>query len=99
MASCLWCRDGHLRRLRGLAGEDGVLATSTGPHDLLAAHGGIVDEGRHLDVVGRALAGLEVGGETPRVSLAVLGDGEAVVGAGADAGDILDGYEMLGLHI
>lgn len=65
-----------------------VLSTSASADDLLVADGRVVDEGRLLDIVDGALASLEIAGEAPRVDLAILGDGEAVVESGLDGDDI-----------
>lgn len=71
------------------------MTTSSGTDDLLASDGGVVDQGRSVDVLDRALAGLVVAGEAPGVDSAVGGDGEVVIGTGGDRDDILDVWNML----
>lgn len=56
-----------------------VLTTSTRPGDLAVLDGSVLDALGRLDIVSRALPSLIVGGEAPRVHLAILGNGEARV--------------------
>lgn len=73
-----------------LATEDRELATSTSRDKLLPANGSVVDQRRGLNVIGGALAGLVVRGETPGEGFAVGGDREAVVRASGDTGGVRD---------
>ena len=72
----------------GQANEDGVLSTSAGTDDLLVSRGSVVDEGRDVDVVDGALAGLVVARKAPGVGLAVLANGKAVVGTGGNGNNV-----------
>jgi hypothetical protein len=76
------------RDVLGDANEQRVLTASASADDLLAADGRVVDDCRLLDIVDGALAGLVVAAEAPRVDLAVLGDGEAVVETGLYGDDV-----------
>lgn len=82
----------------GQGGEDGVLATSASPVETLVAGGGVVEHGGDGNVVVGALAGLVVGAEAPGVAFAVVGDGQAVVGAGGDHGAGTDAGDLGGLE-
>jgi hypothetical protein len=79
------CRGGLL----SLAEEDRVLSTSACSDDLLAADGGVINNGGGVDVVDGALAGLVVAGEAPGEDLALGVDGEVVVSAGGDGDNVL----------
>ena len=68
----------------GQANENGVLSTSAGTDNLLVSRGSVVDQGRDVDVVDGALAGLVVARKAPGVGLAVLANGKAVVGTGGN---------------
>lgn len=63
------------------AHKDGELSTSMSADDLLAANSRVVDQSGRLDIINRALAGLVVGGEAPRVHLAVASNCKAIVRA------------------
>jgi hypothetical protein len=71
-----------------LAIEHRELAAGAGANNLLPAGSGIIDLRRRLNVVDCALARLIVAGKTPRVGLAICGNGEAVVGAGGDGDNV-----------
>lgn len=49
----------------GLTDQYRVLASSAGGDELLAAHGGVVDEGRDVDVINSSLTRLVVAREAP----------------------------------
>lgn len=68
--------------------EHRELATCSGADNLLPADSSVVNLRRCLDVLDCALASLVVAGEPPRVDLAVSGNGEAVVGASGDGGNV-----------
>ena len=85
------CTIGHslplhlaLRRRR----QDRKLPAGPGPIQHLAADGGIIDQGRDLDVGIGALARLIGGGEAPGIGLAVLGQGEGMIATGRDEDDV-----------
>lgn len=56
---------GTVERNRSQARQDRVLATSTTPVKLLAAHGGVVDMCRNFNIIILALTGLVRRTETP----------------------------------
>lgn len=68
-----------------LSNQDGVLATGSGTDNLLSADSSVINGRRRRDVFNCALASLVVAREAPRVSLAILGDGEAVVSTSSDS--------------
>lgn len=63
----------------GNTSQDRVLATGASEDELLTADSGVVNGGRGLDILSRALASLVVGREAPRVSLALSVNGKVVV--------------------
>jgi hypothetical protein len=77
------------RDILSLADKDRVLATSACSNDLLAANGGVINNGGGVDVVDCALAGLVVAGEAPGEDLAFGVDGEVVVSASGDGDNVL----------
>lgn len=70
--------------------QDGVLSTSASEDQLLVADGRVVDRGRRLDILCRALTRLVVGRETPRVSNALRIDGEVVVDTSSNENAVCD---------
>lgn len=65
-------------------GQDGKLASGAGPVELLATHGGVVDECSNVNIIIRALTSLVVGAEAPGVGLPIGRDGDGVVRFGRD---------------
>lgn len=63
----------------GNTSQDRVLATGASEDELLTADSGVVNGGRGLDILSRALTSLVVGREAPRVSLALSVNGKVVV--------------------
>lgn len=70
-----------------LSNQDGVLPAGSGTDNLLSADSSVVNRRGRRDVFNGALASLVVAREAPRVSLAILGDGEAVVSTSSNSYD------------
>lgn len=76
--------------------ENGILAPSARPIQILLADSGVVDYGWNSDIFIGALAGLIVGAEAPAVSFASVGDGEGVIGPRSDESAVVDAWDLGG---
>lgn len=80
------------RSLASGRSEDGELAASASPVQLLATYSGVIDDGGNLDIILGALSGLVCGGESPGPSTTVCINCKRVVRgsrnhAGLDSGN------------
>ena len=80
----LLCSINHWGIVASYTGQDGELAARSSICDLLGLDGSVDDLSRCLNIFFFALTRLIIGRETPRVDLALICDGEAVVGASSD---------------